>query len=273
MTSRIEVKIDYINCTWRGERGTLLGETDGKRGRGFLGYDESFQTDIAMYQYSDKGSKQGHMVTLAGQALDALRRGMDCNEHEFLPLFEGLKCTRIDVALDAYDCTLTAKGLEKLWLDGLIKPRAKQGTIIADSLGERGDTFYLGSLESRSGKLFRGYEKSKKEGDQLSRFRMELQLGSEGGANDCLQSLLALPSQTSIEHEMHGIISGYLKPVSYDNEVGKLLSTNLVSYKIANKHATNRRKWLESQVLPALKEEMDSDIEFYNNVVKYLCDT
>jgi len=265
---RVEVKIDYLNFTWHGERATLLGESDGVWSRGLYAYDSQLKTSIATYQFGD--ARQGNMVTLAGTALDDLRRGMSVNEHEFLGLFDGLKCTRVDLALDAFDYGLTAKALEKMWLDGLIKPRATQGTIIADSKEIRGDTFYLGSLKNRAGKLFRGYEKGKQQSSFLDHFRMELQLGSEGGANECILALRKEPTQFDVEYNIRSTISGYLKPQEGAGVIGDILSDDFISYKVANKHASNRRKWLETQVLPVLKKEMDGDIDFANAVAKFL---
>lgn len=265
---RVEVKIDYINCTYKGKRATLLGETDGTWSKGLYAYHSQLKTSVATYQYGD--NRQGHMVTLAGQSLDDLRRGLDCNEYELLKLFDGLKCTRIDLALDAYGFGLSSKELERMWLGGEIKPRAKTGTMIADSLGVRGDTFYLGSLENRSGKLFRGYEKGKKEGNQLDRFRMELQLGSEGGANDCLVALQSKESQEAIEDTIKYAISGYINNRKKDNVLTDILSSEVVKFKVSNKHKSNRRKWLEGQVLPVLKEEMDKDEDFAIAVANFL---
>lgn len=88
------------------------------------------------------------------------------------------RITRLDLAVDDFEGTTYNLGwCRKAWADGEFDPArgAKPVPRLVDDMGSgKGSTFYLGSRES--GKLFRGYEKGKEQGDPESPwFRCEVE--------------------------------------------------------------------------------------------------
>lgn len=88
------------------------------------------------------------------------------------------RITRLDLAVDDFEGTTYNLGwCRKAWGDGEFDPArgAKPVPRLVDDMGSgKGSTFYLGSRES--GKLFRGYEKGKEQGDPESPwFRCEVE--------------------------------------------------------------------------------------------------
>jgi len=263
----IQTKIDWITITTKERLIPLWGETFGERVRGVSNYDFGYITPTGRYYFGSK--EQGNMSVFSGENLDNIRKYHDASELDIAQICSKFKCTRIDIALDAYGYGITSKMLEKWAIDGIIKPRSKTFTLISDSLGVRGDTFYIGSRKSVS-KLFRGYEKSKQQNDFLERFRMELQIGGDGGSMNALTSLASNESVDSISKEMQSVIGGYLNHTGESEILKDVLGREITKYKGIDKHKNDTRKWLETMVLPVLKREMLADESFHESVVKFL---
>jgi len=267
---KVSTHIDWVTATSKNPIDPLFGETMGERIRGVSNYDYGHETDFCRYYYGH--GNQGNMVVMSGDNLDFARKKVGLTDSEIIGIVKGYKCTRIDYAMDLYDSGLSSKMLESMLLSGVLNPRSRTFTLISDPLGVRGDTLYIGSRKSVA-KLFRGYEKSKKEGDQLGRFRLELQIGKDGGSGGAMSSLSEKESDQEISCEMIGVIGAFLNHDDSDSELKSALSEIPVKYKVENKTDTNTREWLEKVALPCLIKEMKNDPEFSDNVVRFINDS
>jgi len=259
--------IDWITLTTKISLKPIFGEVFGERVRGVSNYDYGYDTPFARYYVGSE--KQGNMVVMSGEKLDFSRKSIGCTECELVGLCANFKCTRIDYAVDLYDSGITAKALESMVLSNVLRPRSKTYTLISDSLGERGDTFYIGSRKSVA-KLFRGYEKSKQVGNFLDQFRLELQVGKDGGSQNAINSLLEKSDDIEVSSEIAGAVSAFLNHDDSNSVLKQALSQDKVRYKVENKTDTNTRMWLESVAIPSLLKEMRSDREFSDNVVAHI---
>jgi len=258
---KLSAKVDYLTLTSKGEIVIDLPEMKPKYLQGMMHYDSRVETEL----YVHHTGQQGEMLVLSGSKLDSIRREMGLSDLEILKRVTAEKCTRIDFAVDVFESNLTAIGLETLWVQGQLKTKTKQGTLIRDTKGIRGDTFYLGSLETRQ-KLFRGYEKSKKEQDFLDRFRLELQLGKEGGA---IQAHKALLSVDDTAPYIVGSLRSFLSPVK-GTEMDSILSAEQVKAVVGRKEDSNTQKWLLGMVTESIIKESYKDPEFFSKFMDNL---
>jgi len=265
----VTAHIDWLSLSWHGDFNTLFGENTEKQGKGLGAYLYSVKTEFATYQAGDK--KQGNFIQMTARDIAKVRASWGMSDLEMLGVIGERKCTRIDIAVDAMDYGLTAKGLEDEYILGLIKPRSKTATLVSDTDGIRGDTFYIGSLKTRQ-KLFRGYEKGKQLQSWLDHFRLEVQLGSEGGSIPAYNLLRLSVDDSAVSKAMAGTVRAMLNPEK-GSALYPVLTEEPIKYRVENSHVSNRRKWLDTQVLPVLKAEMDNDTEYYNYIIRRLTDT
>lgn len=259
--------IDYLTVTWKGRFEFLFGESKWDNTRPLFGYESGLVTNIGLYCRGDNA--QGNICVLSGLSMRVLREKAGMNDLQILKHVVTRKVTRIDLAVDIFDSHLSAKGLERMYVERQINPRSRQATIIADTNGERGDTFYLGSLKSRT-RLFRGYEKSKQEKSFLNQFRLELQSNKDGGS-DTLAKNLSSENETlaDLQYDIEGAIVDFLKP-SRGCYLLECLDGNYKLPRVIDRHKNKTQKWLYEKVLPTLKREMDRDIDFANKVAELL---
>jgi hypothetical protein len=161
-----------------------------------------FDTGVLMFSHSTK-PEMGILIQYGGEALR--------NLFPLSPLHvltyhagSGHKAKRIDIALDVFDCLITAGEIERLFNVGSVKTRAKQGTLVRQDMQRRGEGYYIGSLTKRK-KLLRCYDKGAEQGVERDWFRFELQC-SDTAAPAAVETLYTRGDNPDI---LIGMITGY----------------------------------------------------------------
>lgn len=229
-------------------------------GRGKHGYKSAYvcSRTNARAEQDSADPEMGTAFQLSSDALDAIRREYGATDDGLANRIVSIqgKASRLDLAINVHDGRLTPSALCKAVRSGSAKARASMNRLIQGKNGDvEGDTFYIGSKTSDV--QLRAYNKAAELGivNGEAWLRVELQL-RRARANEALKSCAANGTDKTIS----GYMGNFL--VWRDVEYKQALGEQSVEPVDIPRKETNRRRWLMTQVPPAVAKEILLDDEF-----------
>lgn len=156
----------------------VLCQSDWKlQGRGRYGYRHMFQNGIGASILAAGDERQGIHLVLTGDTLDRIRACSSLTEHSLMEhiLSQDGSVSRLDIAIDVYDTSLTPAAMAKAYENHELKTQAKKGRLIT-GINDDNEGFTLGSRISE--RYMRIYDKRAEQHimDGPSWLRLEMEL-------------------------------------------------------------------------------------------------
>jgi hypothetical protein len=224
---------------------SLRQYTWGSPSKGSNGYRTRLSNEIGATLLLNGQERMGIHMVLPGQALADIRRS-GVTDHELcchIVENDG-KASRLDLALDLRDGTLTAGIMAQAFQDGRLKTPARSGMRLY-SLTDTGETFSLGNRTSE--RYFRAYNKAAQLGLDEAWLRLELECKKLRAR----ALLTTLADETNTRGVVNHAIGDFIHMPESD-ELNQALSEQAGELPEQPRQLHNTLKWLIEQVAPAM---------------------
>lgn len=251
---RTAVKIDWLAVTFQAKRHDLKRLYPGGLAADWLdcppcqGYTLARQfTDGRRENVNPDRPDMGTHVIFSGQCLNRISdmTGMDGLEllRHYVTL--GVKITRLDIAVDAYDSGIDLRALKALFDSGKAVTNVKDSRIIEGSGLHPGLTLYLGARTSEA--FLRCYDKAAEQGVNADWLRFELELkGSKA-----IRVAFILAAARNPYSVIQSIIKGHCD-FSTDSAYQRIMTEAPTIVTRAKDTAADTRSWLLNVCAPSL---------------------
>lgn len=256
-------KIDWLSITLTGGRNwrdflpfrKLKPDGKGRHGYGQKWRDLETGAQIETASFRED---MGTHFTLSGDVLEALRQEHGMTDDGLVQHMKnwGVKCSRIDLAIDCYGASFGPKELSDALEDGSAKISARKWRYIdGHNADVHGATVDTGS--PKSDKRFRCYDKLAEQGikDGEAWVRLELQL-----RRMYARAAISACQDGTVSGAVGSAIGTYLKWSHTDYQTALAGATSVMAP--ISRSLPNRQKWLLGQVARALASEVSLDPDF-----------